>query len=112
MRHCEGKNAPDWAAYNLDAATPRCDWLPIFYHKYEDYAAWELSHGQSGHFPHMQDLACDTMRLATMVGIFHLMAWLMVDSPTEGLRHQTTQVLESPLNGMKSTEKMAQSGCL
>ena len=38
------------------------------------HAAWQLSHGQSGHFPHMQDLACVTMRLATMVGIFHLMA--------------------------------------
>ena len=34
-RHCEGKNAFDWAAYKLDAGAQRCDWLPAFHHKYQ-----------------------------------------------------------------------------
>ena len=92
--HCEGKNARDWVAYNLDAGAQRCDWLPAFHHKYQDYAAWLLSHGQSGYFPHMQDLACVTMRLAAMVEKSHLMAWLMVVPLTDDLRHQILEYLE------------------
>ena len=40
--HCEGKNAFGWAAYKLNAGAQRCDWLPAFHHKYQDYAAWQL----------------------------------------------------------------------
>ena len=45
------------------------------------------------------------MRLAAMVRKYHLVAWLMVVSQTDNLRHQALNLHESPLNGMKSTEK-------